>query len=223
MYGSLLFYHAYNTRWPVGGIYSESDHHRPGYRKKQKSIWFGQTNSCAVFNLGQNVATGKWGRTFFGGRAVRTVIFERIPATVLLMGTAMSFALLIGVFVGVLGAYKRYSIFDYLATVGAMVALSFPTFWFGLMAIFIFGVKLGWFPTGGMYSLGMDVSILDLLRHLVLPALVLSLILIAQWARYTGVVFLMLLTRITSVQPKVKESPEPGYFFLVHYPMRRLH
>ena len=68
----------------------------------------------SILTWAKNMATGEWGRTFFGGRAVRTVIFERIPATVLLMGTAMSSALLIGVFVGVLGAYKRYSIFDYL-------------------------------------------------------------------------------------------------------------
>ncbi len=134
--------------------------------------------------------TGNWGTTFFGGRPVFNVIVERIPATFLLMGSAMSIAILMGMFTGILGAFKRYSIFDYLATTGAMVALSFPTFWFGLMAIYIFSLKLGWFPSGGMFTLGGEEDALDLLRHLVLPTLVLALVLVAQWSRYTRSSFL---------------------------------
>ena len=134
--------------------------------------------------------TGNWGTTFFGGRPVFDVIVERIPATFLLMGSAMSIAIIVGMCTGVLGAFKRYSIFDYLATTGAMVALSFPTFWFGLMAIYIFSLKLGWFPSGGMFTLGGDEDALDLLRHLVLPTAVLALVLVAQWSRYTRSSFL---------------------------------
>ena len=134
--------------------------------------------------------TGNWGTTFFGGRPVYDVIVERIPATFLLMGSAMSIAIIIGMCIGILGAFKRYSLFDYLATTGAMVALSFPTFWFGLMAIYIFSLKLGWFPSGGMFTLGGEEDFLDLLRHLVLPTSVLALVLIAQWSRYTRSSFL---------------------------------
>ena len=83
--------------------------------------------------------TGTWGNTFFGGRPVLHVILERVPATMVLMGSALSLAILIGTAVGMLGAVKRYSLFDYLATTGALFALSFPTFWFGLMAIYVFG------------------------------------------------------------------------------------
>ncbi|MCD4720510.1 MAG: ABC transporter permease [Desulfobacula sp.] len=134
--------------------------------------------------------TGNWGTTFFGGRPVFDVIVERIPATFLLMGSAMSISIIIGMCTGILGAFKRYSIFDYLATTGAMVALSFPTFWFGLMAIYIFSLKLGWFPSGGMFTLGGDEEFLDLFRHLVLPTVVLALVLVAQWSRYTRSSFL---------------------------------
>ncbi|MBT4026553.1 ABC transporter permease [Desulfobacula sp.] len=134
--------------------------------------------------------TGNWGTTFFGGRPVFDVIVERIPATFLLMGSAMSIAVIIGMFTGILGAFRRYSVFDYLATTGAMVALSFPTFWFGLMAIYIFSLKLGWFPSGGMFTLGGEEDIFDLLRHLVLPTFVLALVLVAQWSRYTRSSFL---------------------------------
>jgi len=136
------------------------------------------------------IFTGNWGKTFFGGRPVFDVIVERIPATFLLMGSAMSIAVIIGMGIGILGAFKRYSIFDYLATTGAMIALSFPTFWFGLMAIYIFSLKLGWFPSGGMYTLGGEEGIWDLLRHLVLPTVVLALVLVAQWSRYTRSSFL---------------------------------
>lgn len=134
--------------------------------------------------------TGNWGYTFFGGRPVFDVIMERVPATLLLMGSGMSLAIIFGMLIGILGAVKRYSIFDYLATSGAMVALSFPTFWFGLMTIFIFALELGWLPSGGMSTLGGNGGVLDLLSHLILPAVVLALALVAIWSRYTRSSFL---------------------------------
>lgn len=134
--------------------------------------------------------TGNWGNTFFGGRPVLDVIMERVPATLLLMGSGMSVAMIIGMLIGILGAVKRYSVFDYLATTGAMVTLSFPTFWFGLMMIFVFSLQLGWLPSGGMFTLGGDEDLLDLLEHLILPTVVLALVLIAQWSRYTRSSFL---------------------------------
>ena len=134
--------------------------------------------------------SGNWGYTFFGGRPVLVVILERVPATFLLMGSALSIAILLGMFIGILGAIKRYSVFDYLATTGAMFALSFPTFWFGLMAIFIFSVQLGWFPSGGMYELGAEGNVMDLLIHLILPTMVLALVIVATWSRFTRSSFL---------------------------------
>ena len=136
------------------------------------------------------IFTGNWGFTFFGGRPVLDVILERFPATLLLMGSGMALAIIIGMLIGILGAVRRYSIFDYLATTGAMVALSFPTFWFGLMTIFIFSLKLGWLPSGGMFTLGGEEDILDLLKHLILPTVVLALVLVAQWSRYSRSSFL---------------------------------
>lgn len=129
--------------------------------------------------------TGNWGFSFFGGRPVLDVVLERIPATLELMGTGIALAIVVGVFIGVLGAVKRYSIFDYLATTGAMVALSLPTFWFGLIAIFVFSQQLRWLPAGGMMTIGSSSGVVDNLRHLILPALVLALVLVAQWSRYT--------------------------------------
>jgi peptide/nickel transport system permease protein len=60
-----------------------------------------------------------------------------------------------------------------------------PTFWFGLIAIFVFSQQLRWLPAGGMQTLGSSGSVLDNLKHLILPMLVLALVLVAQWSRYT--------------------------------------
>ena len=137
--------------------------------------------------------TGNWGYTFFGGRPVLWVIVERLPATMLLMGSALSIAILLGITIGMIGAARRYSVWDYLATSGALVALSFPTFWFGLMAIFVFAVDLRWLPSGGMYELGEEGNIVDLLRHLILPTLVLALVITATYSRYARSSFLEVL------------------------------
>ena len=91
-------------------------------------------------------------------------------------------AVLLGTWIGVMGAIRRYSLFDYLATIGAMVALSIPTFWFGLITIYVFSVELGWLPAGNRYTVG-DASFLDYL-HLIGPSLVLALVTIAIWSRY---------------------------------------
>jgi peptide/nickel transport system permease protein len=66
-----------------------------------------------------------------------------------------------------------------------MIALSIPTFWFGLMVIFLFAVRLDWIPSGGRATMGADFSLADRLHHLVAPALVLGLVLVATWSRYT--------------------------------------
>jgi peptide/nickel transport system permease protein len=137
--------------------------------------------------------TGNWGYTFFGGRPVLGVIVERLPATMLLMGSALSIAILLGITIGMVGAARRYSVWDVLATSGALVALSFPTFWFGLMAIFVFAVDLRWLPSGGMYELGEEGNVVDLLRHLILPTLVLALVITATYSRYARSSFLEVL------------------------------
>ncbi len=126
---------------------------------------------------------GDWGRSYRDNRPVLDVIWEHLLATLLLMGTSTVISVFIGTWVGVLGALKRYSVFDYAATVGAMVALSIPTFWFGLIAIYIFALRLGWLPAGNMYTIG-DSSVLDYAIHLVMPSLVLALVNVAVWSRY---------------------------------------
>jgi peptide/nickel transport system permease protein len=129
--------------------------------------------------------TGDWGRSYRDSRPVRDVILDRVPATLELTVTALAFAVIVGVAIGVLGALRPHTVSDYLATIGAMIALSIPTFWFGLMVIFVFAVQLDWIPSGGRATMGADFSLADRLHHLIAPALVLGLVLVATWSRYT--------------------------------------
>ncbi|TNC05649.1 ABC transporter permease [Methylobacterium terricola] len=126
---------------------------------------------------------GDWGVSLRDGTPVLTVIARHLVATLLLMGSSTVIAVAAGTWIGIRSATRRYSAFDYAATVGAMVALSIPTFWFGLVGIYVFSLKLGWLPAGNMYTIG-DASVLDYLHHLILPSLVLSLVHIAVWSRY---------------------------------------
>ena len=162
--------------------------------------------------------TGHWGFSFFGGRPVLDIILERFPATLILMGSALSVAIVLGLGVGILGAVKRYSIFDTLATSGALVALSFPTFWFGLMAIFIFAINLRWLPSGGMYEFGEEGNIFSLLRHLVLPTLVLALVITATWSRYTRSAFLEVMNQDFMPPARAKGEPQSARLFRHAFP-----
>jgi len=126
---------------------------------------------------------GDWGKSYRDQQPVLSIIGGHFFATMLLMGTSTVISVFLGVWIGIRGATRRYSIFDYTATVGAMIALSIPTFWFGLVAIYVFALKLKWLPAGNMYTIG-DASILDYAIHLILPSLVLALVDIAVWSRY---------------------------------------
>ncbi|MBM9401077.1 ABC transporter permease [Gluconacetobacter azotocaptans] len=128
---------------------------------------------------------GNWGYSFFGGRPVRELVFERLPATFELMGLSMALAMLAGTGIGVVAAVRKDSLFDHLVTLWAMLALSLPTFWYGLLAIFVFGERLGWLPVGGRSTLGAGEDIAGHVAHLVLPVGVLATVIAAQWSRYS--------------------------------------
>lgn len=129
------------------------------------------------------LVTGDWGQSYRDQLPVLTKIGMHIGPTLELMISSTLLAMFIGGLIGILGAVRRYSFFDHLATVGAMVALSIPTFWFGLAVIYLFSVNLGWLPAGNRETLG-DGSFVDRLQHLILPCVVLALVSTAVWSRY---------------------------------------
>ncbi|HSH34745.1 ABC transporter permease, partial [Schnuerera sp.] len=127
-----------------------------------------------------------FGDSFFYGKPVLQIIRERMPATLILMFTAMILAYLIGVFGGAWMAWKRGSKMESTGITFALIFRSAPTFWVGLMAILLFATKLRWFPAQGMRTSGYTGETfseiflsIDFLRHLVLPSLVAGLYFVA--------------------------------------------
>lgn len=127
--------------------------------------------------------TGDFGLSFSSSRPVMEMIGERIPATLELMLVAYIIAAVIALPLGILSAVKQYSLIDFIGTGLSFLGIAMPVFWFGLILQLVFSVYLGWFPTSGRDTIG-ATSLLDQLRHLVLPGIVLSLRYIAGWSRY---------------------------------------
>ncbi len=123
----------------------------------------------------RNVVRGDLGYSFANGQPVAEILRQRLGPTLELMATALAVALLIGVTVGVLAAFRQYSVLDYIATVTSLLAISIPQFFLSLVAIFIFAVTLRLLPVGGMLTLGGPPGIGDALVHIVMPATILGL------------------------------------------------
>jgi peptide/nickel transport system permease protein len=95
---------------------------------------------------------GDFGYSLVTREPVAQIIGDRIPNTVLLMGMALLISLVFAIPAGIISAVKKYSMVDYTFTIGAFVGISVPTFFFGLILIYLFSVRLGWLPSGGTHS-----------------------------------------------------------------------
>jgi len=131
------------------------------------------------------LAHGNLGYSFTNRRPVTERIGERIGATLTLTMSALLLSYLIAIPIGVLSAVRQYSILDYTSTVFSFLGISMPSFFFGLLMIYFFSLKLDWFPTGGLYTVGSDPTLTDRLTHLFLPMIVLSLQNTGVVMRYT--------------------------------------
>ncbi|MHB1133057.1 MAG: ABC transporter permease [Chloroflexota bacterium] len=155
-------------------------------RRLNQLLGLDQPVHLRYFNWLLDLFRGDWG-TSWGiaqGRPVLEVIMSRLGNTLVLMAGATIVSVLIAVPVGVYSAVRQYSWIDYVVTSLSFFGMSMPTFWFGIMLVVIFAVGLGWFPTGGVYQYGHESDIVDRLRHLVLPTMVLSLYNTATWSRF---------------------------------------
>jgi peptide/nickel transport system permease protein len=131
------------------------------------------------------VAQGDLGRSIMLHRAVLPEVWERFRATIILAAGGMLLAFPMGVFVGVLAAIRPGSLLDRLSRIVAMLGISMPAFWVGLLLVIGFSVRLGWLPGTGMYAPVGTGGLGDLLSHLVLPAITLSLGPLAVVSRLT--------------------------------------
>jgi peptide/nickel transport system permease protein len=131
-----------------------------------------------------NALRGDWGRSYSEHRPVVTVVLERVPATLLLTGSALCLSLLIGLALGAVGSIARRPGVRYALQGLAVVGMSVPTFWSGTLVLLVFAVWVRWLPSGGMATVGAPFAPGDRLLHLVGPTLVLGSVYVAQWSRY---------------------------------------
>lgn len=136
-----------------------------------------------------NILSFDLGYSYRQQRAVVDILAERLPPTLLLTGTAFALSLVVGVALGAFAArlVGRWS--DSLITIVALFFYATPLFWVGLMGVLLFSVTLGWLPAFGMRTVGASLSgwaaVVDVARHLLMPALSLALFHMAVYARMT--------------------------------------
>ena len=136
-----------------------------------------------------HVARGDLGRSYYFNAPVAGLIAARVPATLLLVGTAIVWAVAAGTLLGIAAARRPDGLVSHLITVLSLVGFSAPVFWTGILLILLFASALPIFPVEGMHNiaelgrLGWWGGMLDVLYHLVLPATTLGLLYLAQYSR----------------------------------------
>jgi peptide/nickel transport system permease protein len=129
---------------------------------------------------------GDLGFSYVNRLPVTQRIFDTLPASISLMGASLFLAMVIGISVGVLSAWKQYSVFDHVVTVVAFTGYAIPSFFLALLLLYVFSFKLKWLPSSGMRSLrSTEYSpFIDTLRHYVLPVMAFTIRHLVVWVRY---------------------------------------
>ncbi|MCJ8323663.1 MAG: ABC transporter permease [Rhizobiales bacterium] len=154
-----------------------------------------------------NIFQGNFGHSLAGGVPIATIFLDRLPATLELSFVALLFSTIIGCILGTISALRRGSPTDNFLTVFGMLGVSVPEFLFGLSVMLIFALNLGWLPAGGRLMPGYE-TIWDRAPHIVLPAMVLSLMMTAGVMRYSRSSMLDALTRDFIITARSKGLPE---------------
>jgi peptide/nickel transport system permease protein len=205
---SLLLY--FIMRLAPGGpeaVYAQNPHMRAEDIARLRELWgLNDPIHVAYAKWLKQFVTGNLGDSIFTGRPVLEMLWERIPNTVLLMGASTVLSLVVGVAIGIFSALRQYSWFDYAVTTFSFFGYSMPTFWFGILVMMFFAANeytigpfvIGhWLPAAGMFSAGFEgglgqlfhsptvAGFADLAMHMVLPTMVLCIVSIASWSRFS--------------------------------------
>jgi peptide/nickel transport system permease protein len=169
-------------------IAGQSGHGTPEFvAELRKEFGLDKPMLAQYFYFVGNLLTLDLGYSFVQSTPVVKLILERLPATLLLMVTALVMAIAGGVGLGVAAARRRGGLLDAAISVGALVAYAVPTFWLGLMLIVLFSLHLGLLPSGGMIDAGTSRTgmayALDVAKHLILPAITMALFYVAVYTR----------------------------------------
>jgi peptide/nickel transport system permease protein len=137
----------------------------------------------------KNMVTGNWGTSYFTRESVVDMFLERLPNTLILFAVSYGLILIVALVLGILTAVRQYSLFDYSVTALSFLGIATPSFWLGLMLIYFFAVRLKtWglpsLPVGGMYDLSEGKTLAEVSRHVILPAVTLSVVVCARYVRY---------------------------------------
>ncbi|WP_088561567.1 ABC transporter permease [Arboricoccus pini] len=162
-----------------------------------------------------NVLKGDFGRSYALDRPVLDEVLDRLGPTLILAAAALCLCSVIGLLLGAVAAVRHRSWIDRLITLAVLIGISTPSFFLGIVLILIFAVTLRWFPTGGMYALFGGGDLLDLLHHLVLPALTLALVAAAIIARLTRTSMLEIIRQDHVRTARAKGLREPR-IMIVH-------
>lgn len=170
-------------------VYGNSPAIRPeDLERLRRQLGLDQPLYVQYFRWLTNMLQGDWGVSYITQRPVLQLITQRISNTVILMGSGFLISLLVAVPAGILSAVRPYSLFDSVATTLALIGISVPIFWSGLVLIVVFNQQLGLLPGAGMYSLRADLTgipaLVDRLEHLLLPTVTLGLYFGGKYTRY---------------------------------------
>jgi len=142
----------------------------------------------------RGVLKGDFGYSLSSGVPIYKIVFDRLSATLELSITALLISTFLGSILGIISALKKGSVLDNMLTFFGMIGVSIPQFFFGLVAILIFSLRLGWLPVGGRLLPGHETFI-DTLPYLILPSLVLGLTMTAGVMRYARGIMLEALNK----------------------------
>jgi ABC-type dipeptide/oligopeptide/nickel transport system permease component len=144
------------------------------------SLGFDGPIHVQFFTFTTNALRGDFGDSFWQNRPAVNVVFERLPATILLAGSALLFSISIALPTGAIAARWQNTLIDRLVMLLALIGQSVPNFWLGLMLILVLAVNFGWLPTSG-YGDTPSARV----SHIILPMITLGLFTMARLARLT--------------------------------------
>ncbi|MDO4265477.1 MAG: ABC transporter permease [Eubacteriales bacterium] len=130
-----------------------------------------------------HVVKGDFGTSLYQNRPVAELIGERLPATLMLMGSALLLSLIVSIPLGLWAGLKKNKLTDNIIGILSYLGISIPPFWLAMIFIIIFALKLHILPSGGMRTVNVYTNI-DVIRHMVMPVIVLSLNNTATFTRY---------------------------------------
>ncbi|MDE3814418.1 ABC transporter permease [Sinorhizobium meliloti] len=163
---------------------------------QQYAIWIG------------NVLQGDFGRSFALNRPVLDEVLERFQATLVLAGVSLVLCSVIGLLAGVVSAVRQFGWADRVITFFVLAGISTPSFWLGLLLIYLFAVHWRILPASGMYAVYGGGDLKDLLLHLILPAATLAVVAAGVIARLTRAAMLEVLRQDYVRTARAKGLPE---------------